>query len=171
MRYRFPPNRRRHYEQLSRFPDGLVVMGDALCAFDPVYGQGMTVAAVEAEELQRCIADGGTTRLAARFHERAARHIDTPWIIAAQGTDPPGVRRPLGERAFTAYLARLLKAAGDDPVLARAFLRVNHLVDRPQDLLRPPYPARVLRGSLPRLRGGSGPGLDAAVPPPSAVPM
>ena len=51
VRYRFPANRRRHYERMTAFPSGLVVMGDALCAFDPVHGQGMTVAAVEAEAL------------------------------------------------------------------------------------------------------------------------
>ncbi len=147
-RYRFPANRRRRYERLRDFPTGLVVTGDALCAFDPVYGQGMTVAAVEAEELGLCLADGGTESLAHRFHKRAAAHIDTPWMIAAGGAPPSGRRVPVRRRLLDAYLARLVRAATTDPVLATAFLRVTHLVDRPQDLMRPALAVRVLRGHV-----------------------
>jgi flavin-dependent dehydrogenase len=154
IRYRFPANRRRHYERLREFPSGLVVTGDALCAFDPVYGQGMTVAALEAEELGRCLSESGLTDLARRFHRRAAAHIDTPWTIAAGGAPSDG-RTPFGKRIVDAYLARLIRAAGSDPVLAAAFLRVNHLVERPQDLMRPALAVRVLRGSLSRPRPGT----------------
>lgn len=136
--YRFPASRRRRYERLSRFPDGLVVTGDALCSFDPVYGQGMTVAALEAEELGSCLDEcrAGRDGLAGRFHKRAAVHIDTPWMIAVGA----------GPRPMTAYLERLLAAAVHDPVLAAAFLRVSHLVDGPQRLLHPAIVVRVVRG-------------------------
>jgi 2-polyprenyl-6-methoxyphenol hydroxylase-like FAD-dependent oxidoreductase len=146
--YRFPANRRRRYERLANFPSGLLVVGDALCAFDPVFGQGMTVAAVEAEELDRCLADGSAPELARRFHQRAADHIDTPWMIAAGGSAHGG--RPLGERVVDGYLDRLLRGAETDERLARAFLRVQNLVDRPQDLMRPRLVARVLRSSVGR---------------------
>jgi 2-polyprenyl-6-methoxyphenol hydroxylase-like FAD-dependent oxidoreductase len=146
VRYRFPANRRRHYEDLAEFPSGLVVLGDALCAFDPVHGQGMSVAAVEAEALGACLAEG-TAGLGPRFHRKAAAVIDTPWTIAA---GPPTTGRvPARRRLVDAYLARLVRAAADDAVLAAAFLRVSHLVDRPQDLMRPALARRVLRHSLP----------------------
>jgi 2-polyprenyl-6-methoxyphenol hydroxylase-like FAD-dependent oxidoreductase len=139
--YRFPANRRRRYEQVAAFPAGLVVTGDALCAFDPVHGQGMTVAALEAAELRDLLRDGPPPRgtvLGTAFHRRAARHIDTPWQIAA-GAAP----RPLA-----AYLRRLLAGGAADPVLARAFLRVQQMADRPSALLRPRITARVVRGVL-----------------------
>ena len=87
--------------------------------------------------------------LARRFHARAATHIDTPWLIAAGGTPPDGGRTSLGERLVGRYLAALQRAAVDDPVLAQAFLRVSHLVDRPQELMRPGRAVRVLTGSAP----------------------
>ena len=152
--YRFPANRRRGYEHLRAFPERLVVTGDAFCSFDPVFGQGMTVAALEALELGRSV-DEGMAGLARRFHARAAVHIDTPWLIAAGGTPPDGGRTSLGERLVGRYLAALQRAAVSDPVLAQAFLRVSHLVDRPQELMRPGRAVRVLAGSL-RSRRRSG---------------
>ena len=150
VRYRFPANRRRHYERMTTFPSGLVVMGDALCAFDPVHGQGMTVAAVEAEALGDALARAGTDDIGPRFHRRAASVIDTPWTIAAG--PPTSGRVPARRRLVDGYLVRLVRAAADDPVLATAFLRVSHLVDRPQDLMRPALARRVLRHTLPRSR-------------------
>ena len=106
--YRFPANRRRHYERLSEFPDGLVATGDSLCAFDPVLAQGMTVAALEARDLGALLAEHGDgPGLARLFHARAAAHIDTPWSLVTDaaprsggGVPAPAARRgPDGPRA------------------------------------------------------------------------
>jgi 2-polyprenyl-6-methoxyphenol hydroxylase-like FAD-dependent oxidoreductase len=145
--YRFPANRRRRYERLGRFPEGLVVIGDALCAFDPVFGQGITVAAIEAAELGRLLGHPGTG-LADRFHRAAARVIDTPWTIAAGGVPDEDGRVPLRSRLMGKYLARLLAAGSEDPELATAFLRVNHLVDTPAELVRLGTALRVVRHQL-----------------------
>jgi len=159
--YRFPANRRRGYEHLRAFPERLVVTGDAFCCFDPVFGQGMTVAALEALELGRSVEEG-MAGLARRFHARAATHIDTPWLIAAGGTPPDSGRTSLRERLVGRYLAALQRAAVSDPVLAQAFLRVSHLVDRPRELMRPGRAVRVLAGSLrPRRRSGAARRLPA----------
>jgi 2-polyprenyl-6-methoxyphenol hydroxylase-like FAD-dependent oxidoreductase len=149
---RFPVSLRRRYERLRAFPDGLLVTADALCSFNPIYGQGMTVAALEALRLRRLLA-GGRRDLARRFFRHAARVIDGPWSIAV-GTDlrfpeVPGPRTPL-VRFVNAYVHRLHAAASGDARLGAAFLRVLNLVDPPTRLLRPGTVLRVVRGLVRR---------------------
>ncbi|HEY1337262.1 MAG TPA: hypothetical protein VGF59_07115, partial [Bryobacteraceae bacterium] len=79
---RFPASIRKRYEKLSRFPAGYLVVGDAICSFNPVYGQGMSVAALEALELEECLKENPAD-LAARFFARARAVVDIPWSIAA----------------------------------------------------------------------------------------
>jgi 2-polyprenyl-6-methoxyphenol hydroxylase-like FAD-dependent oxidoreductase len=147
--FRYPASTRRRYERMPRFPRGYLVFGDAISSFNPVYGQGMTVAAVEALRLRSCLSDG-TADLAPRFLRQAARVIDIPWEISV-GADLrfPGVPGPRTRtvRAVNAYLERLHVAAEHDPAVGRAFLRVVNLVDRPETLMAPRVALRVLRGS------------------------
>ncbi|MQA16300.1 MAG: hypothetical protein GEV09_19770 [Pseudonocardiaceae bacterium] len=99
--FRFPANARRRYEPLSRWPVGLLVMGDAVGSFNPVYGQGITVAALEALTLRRHLQRGSELR-PRRFLRDIARLVDVPWNMAV-GADLafPGVagrRRRAGSR-------------------------------------------------------------------------
>ena len=78
-------NRLRHYERLTPWPDGLVVLGDAVCALNPVYQQGMTTGARGAlllGELLRRRADGSLTGMGREFQDRLARANATPWLLA-----------------------------------------------------------------------------------------
>jgi 2-polyprenyl-6-methoxyphenol hydroxylase-like FAD-dependent oxidoreductase len=148
--FRFPASVRHRYERLDRFPDGLLVLGDAVCSFNPVYGQGMSVAGVEALALRHHV-EGGAAVQPRRFFRDLARVVDVPWDIAVGGDLVfPGVqgRRTLKARLVNAYLARLHAAAAHDASLASAFLRVAGLVAPPQTLLGPRVAVRVLRGSL-----------------------
>ena len=150
---RYPASVRRRYEQLDRFPEGYLVTGDLVCGFNPVYGQGMSVAALEALALRECLQDGPAAGLATRFFARVARIVDIPWGIAV-GSDLrfPGVQgaRTAKVRFVNAYLARFHLSAAADPVLGRAFLRVVNLMDFPESLLRPALALRVLGGNLRR---------------------
>jgi 2-polyprenyl-6-methoxyphenol hydroxylase-like FAD-dependent oxidoreductase len=146
--FRFPASVRHRYEKLDRFPDGLLVMGDAVCSFNPIYGQGMSVAALESLSLRRHLEHGAAPRPRRWFRE-LARVVDVPWDIAAGGDLVfPGVqgRRTAKVRLVSAYLARLHAAAAHDADLASAFLRVAGLVAPPGSLLRPGVAVRVLRG-------------------------
>lgn len=147
--FRFPASIRRRYERLPRLPEGLLVMGDALCSFNPIYGQGMTVAALEALALGAHL-DTGRALDARRVMRDLARSVDLPWDLAAGGDLAfPGVEgsRSLKVRLGNAYIPRLHAAAAHDPGLGVAFLRVAGMLDRPQQLFRPDIALRVLRRS------------------------
>ena len=163
---KFPASQRRHYERLTRFPDGFLVFGDAICSFNPIYAQGMTVAALEAVALQECLAEG-TDRLAQRFFRRASKVVDIPWSIAV-GNDlrfpeVAGPRSPM-VRFINWYMSKLHVAARHDPVVALAFQKVANLMAPPPSVLHPAVALRVLRGNL---RAGRTAGSVKSVPAPA----
>ncbi|MFB6184088.1 MAG: FAD-dependent oxidoreductase [Haloarculaceae archaeon] len=146
--YPFPASLRRRYWDLDRFPDGLVVTGDAVASFNPVYGQGMSVAALDALLLHHTLAEGGLDDFGTRFFDRAADVLDVVWQLAVgsdfefpQTTGP----KPAGTDLFGRYLSRLLRTAHSDPVVSDAFARVVLLERPPTSLLRPSIAWRVLR--------------------------
>lgn len=144
----FPAHRRRRYERLRRLPERFVVMGDAVCSFNPVYGQGMSVAAKEAILLRDCLAAGGLEGLPRRFFSRVAKVVDAPWEIAVGGDlrfPEVEAERPLRVRLVNRYVERLLAAAHGDPVVAGAFFDVANLRAAPPSLLRPSIALRVIR--------------------------
>jgi uncharacterized protein (TIGR02246 family) len=142
--FHFPASIRRRYERLDRFPRGLLVMGDAACVFNPVYGQGMTVAAIEALVLGKHASDGAPQPES--YFRELAQVIDAPWDMAA-GADLgfPGVqgRRTPEVQMGNDYVSRLQAAAVTDGSLTAAFLRAAGLVDPPQALMRPEVLSRV----------------------------
>jgi len=147
--HRFPANRRRRYERLAPFPDGLLVVGDAISSFNPLYGQGMSVAALEAIELRRCL-ERGRQQLASRFFRGAGNIVGQAWDMAVGGDLAlPEVEghRSLVRRMSNAYTERMLRVAEHDPVVAGAFGDVSDLLAPAQEVLRPRILWRVLRGN------------------------
>lgn len=146
VRFRFPASVRRRYERLSRFPDGLLVMGDAVCSFNPVYAQGMTVAALESLTLREHLQRSTALRPLDFFHAIAGL-IDSPWEFAGSadlGYSGVEGRRTMKVRMINAYVPRLHSAAVQDSSLTNAFVRVAGLIDEPTTLLRPGKLLRVL---------------------------
>lgn len=152
--YPFPSNRRRYYEKLERFPDGLLVLGDAIASFNPIYGQGMSVAVLEALALHHALGTEGRDDLASRYFERAAEVIDIAWMMAI-GADFQFPRttgpKPRGTDLFGRYLSRLTHKAHTDGALRDALFRVILMERPPTTLLRPRVMTSVLKPSRPKL--------------------
>lgn len=168
MRYGFPHSQWRHYEKLARFPQGLLALGDTIASFNPVYGQGMSVAAAQALALRDALA-GGEAQLAQRFFHAAARVVATPWQLsvgADQALPQVGGPRTRMERWIGAYVARVRQAAVHDAEVADAFRRVVHLLAEPPSLMAPRVMVRVL---VQALRAGRRAGTaPAGFTPPAA---
>src|SRR5829696_6991642 len=143
----FPASIRRRYERLRRFPSGLLACGDAICSFNPTYGQGMTVAAAEAVALRECL-ERGERDLARRFFRAAAAPVDRAWALSI-GADlalhEVKGRRPLRVRLINAYLRRLRARAEHDPAVAAAFAAVVGMREPPGHVLSPAVLARSMR--------------------------
>lgn len=136
-RFRYPGSRWRRYDKMRRFPAGLLVLGDAICSFNPIYGQGMTVAALQAQALRQCL-QRGTDGLARRYFRAAAKPIGVAWQFGV-GADLnlPEVEgpRPLSLRLANRYVDRLQTATEHDLVVAEQFTKVVALIDPPSRLL------------------------------------
>jgi 2-polyprenyl-6-methoxyphenol hydroxylase-like FAD-dependent oxidoreductase len=149
-RHRVHSNRWRRYDKLPRVPSGLLVIGDAICSFNPIYGQGMTVAAMDALVLRDCLRDGGPD-LSRRFFASSAKGIGVAWQMAV-GSDLalPELEapRPLSVRLPNAYNDWMLFAAESDLHVAEQFWKVLNLVERPGYLLRPSVMVRVVMAKL-----------------------
>jgi 2-polyprenyl-6-methoxyphenol hydroxylase-like FAD-dependent oxidoreductase len=141
----------RRYDQMPNFPSGLVVIGDALCSFDPTYGQGMTIAALEALTLRDCLGTGGNTALAQRYFRATTRYIGATWVVnqtRSRATSPTRDRSSVGVRLQDWLAKAALNAAAHDLVLTERFFRVSNFVDPPSRLRDPALLPRVFWGSL-----------------------
>ncbi|WP_147425158.1 FAD-dependent oxidoreductase [Bailinhaonella thermotolerans] len=151
VRQHFPASVRRRYERLRTFPPGLLPFADSLCSFNPLYGQGMTVAALESEALAAGLR-AGTRDLPERFFRAAARVIAPAWLVAAAGDlalpEVPGPR-PARIRVLNTYIRRLHRVAHQDPTVATPFAQVITYLAPPARIAAPTTARKVLRGPRP----------------------
>ena len=155
--YRFPSSQRRHFEKVDRLLPGFVALGDASCSFDPIYGQGMSCAALQARALGETVREVGvgSAELPRRFHAKAATIIDAPWAIAV-GADflhPETVGpKARGTDQLNRYVLRVIRTTHTSVHVARTFNLVLNLVEPTRALLGPSVLLRVLAAALPGTR-------------------
>lgn len=155
--HRFPTSIQRHYERMPSFPEGFLILGDAICSFNPVYGQGMTSASLQAHALQTILCDratngGGIGGLAGTFFPKAAEVISTPWILAAnfdfaypqtRGERPPAMEE--GARYFVALDALQVEDIEVQRLIVEVFQLVKPLSALWEDAIRERVLARLNR--------------------------
>lgn len=137
--YPFPSSIRNRYEGLDRYPDGLLITGDAIASYNPIHGQGMSVSALEALVMHHTLSNGGGD-LERRFFDRVEPVVDIAWMMSVgadaqfEQTEGP---TPWIAGPFTGYVSRLVRAAHSDPRLSESFYRVLIMEQEPTSLLHP----------------------------------
>jgi 2-polyprenyl-6-methoxyphenol hydroxylase-like FAD-dependent oxidoreductase len=150
--HRLHSNQRRHVERMRRVPGGLVLLGDAVCSFNPTYGQGMTTATLQAEALGKALdrSPGLDARFVKAFYMRAAKAITPAWQLttgadfalpATQGKKAPGTD------LLNRYMPHVFHAAQVDDAVCLRVIEVTTLLKPPPALLTPAMLLRVFRAS------------------------
>jgi 2-polyprenyl-6-methoxyphenol hydroxylase-like FAD-dependent oxidoreductase len=151
MPFKFPTTLRRHYHKLRRFPEGLLVTGDAVTTFNPVYAQGMSVAALCALVLRQHLHSGAAPVPQDYFRDQAQDAIDQAWEMTNQiDLSLPGVKgeRTLKIRVGNWFLKRVQIAATRDSDITAAYFKVAGLIEKPESMMRPGFALKVLWKSL-----------------------
>jgi 2-polyprenyl-6-methoxyphenol hydroxylase-like FAD-dependent oxidoreductase len=152
--HHMPSSQWRRYDKMSELPDGLLVCGDAICSVNPIYGQGMTLAALQAVALRACLRRG-EANLPRRYFRASAKPVGVAWqMVASLDLAFPGVagRRSRWMRIATRLMDWAMTASESDVVVAVRFFRVNSLIDSPIRLLHPALVYRVAVVNLRRRR-------------------
>jgi 2-polyprenyl-6-methoxyphenol hydroxylase-like FAD-dependent oxidoreductase len=158
--YRTLQNHLRHFERMQRWPAGLIVIGDAVCAFNPIYGQGMTVSALDARTLNHCLQEQQRAPRAdfeRHFQQQLSRTVANAWLFATNQdlywsrVKLSGARPRAGMRLFHRYLDLVLYSAVVDPEISYAYYKVLTLTDPLRALMQPRMAARVLMVSCKRI--------------------
>ena len=147
--HRGTENRLRHFERAKELPENFLLLGDAVCAFNPVYGQGMTIAALGALTLKNTLRENGNLRgLSRRFLRRLAKVNKTPWLLATgedyRYPDTEGHGPTLMTKFMHGYMNHVLELATRSVAVRHVLLRAFSMMVPPTALFHPRISLRVL---------------------------
>ncbi|MCB0037613.1 MAG: hypothetical protein KDE51_26460, partial [Anaerolineales bacterium] len=142
--YQRTENMWHHYEALTRWPDGFIAVGDSVCAFNPVYGQGMTASAMDAELLQKMLNTSAphTAGWSQRFQKALAKEVKLPIWTLATGEDfrwpmTEGKQEGLSTKLSHWYVKQLIPVLPHDTEVIRTFMLVQQLLKPATYMARP----------------------------------
>ncbi len=157
--YRTPENRLRHFERLQHWPNGLIVTGDAVCAFNPIYGQGMTVSALDAMTLNKCLQEqqhSPRANFEQHFQQKLSTTVADAWLVAtSEDLRWPGVAlrgtRPAPTLGLLhRYMDLVLYSAVEDIQITQEYIGVITMMNPPRSLARPSMLVRVFSSATKR---------------------
>lgn len=156
--HRSTQNRMRHYERAKQLPENFLLLGDAVCAFNPVYGQGMTTAALGALTLRKCLLEqnGSLNGLSRRFQKRLAKVNETPWMLATSEDyrydETVGGSPSRMARFMHRYMDHVIELSTRSVVVRNVLLKAFNMLIPPSALFRPRVLFRVLLQMLTPVR-------------------
>jgi 2-polyprenyl-6-methoxyphenol hydroxylase-like FAD-dependent oxidoreductase len=143
--YQRTENRLRHFERLTRWPDRFVILGDAACAFNPTYGQGMTVAALEAQALDQWLR---ADQSGLEFQKQIMSVVRGPWLLAtsedARLPGAEGTESSRFDKIQQNYADQFVWLACRDPQALSTFMAITHLIAPSTAMLRPSLALKVM---------------------------
>jgi len=165
--FRGTENRQQHLEKIRKWPEGMLVMGDAACAFNPIYGQGMTTAALEAAALNRVLSEvSDRSRIGRIFQREVARILRSPWAMVTGAelrfSSVEGARVGICTKILHVYVDHVLRLGTTDRWARKRFLEVQGMVRELSAILWPDMLWRVIGsavGSMFALRKQRTPGI------------
>ena len=150
--YRNMENRVRHFEKMRRWPERLVTLGDGVCAFNPVYGQGLTMAAIGSELLDKMISKRGIDGIGKVFQKALAKENQAPWMLATgedyryrttQGAKPGSMLKFMHW-----YLDRVFELSTRDTIVRQRFFEVHQMIKPAAALFAPGIALRVIMAAI-----------------------
>lgn len=137
--YRNTESRLRHFHKMKSFPQGLLCIGDSVCAFNPVYGQGMTVSALSAKALQECLQQNiSREKLAKTFFHKIHKTNFVPWLIASsEDKRIAEMKQSLFYKCIHLFFDRTLYLATRNQDIQKSFLEILHMTKGISSLLTP----------------------------------
>ena len=151
--HRATENRLRHFDKARNLPENFLVLGDAACAFNPVYGQGMTIAALGVLTLRECLEEHGAGGSLSRvFQKRLAKVNKAPWLMATgedyRYREVVGGSPGMSTRFMHWYMDRVLGLATRDVAVRSVLLRVFSMLLPPKALFSREVLARVIQEGI-----------------------
>lgn len=150
--YRVPNIIWRRFDKMQKFPNGLLLLGDTVCRIDPVFGQGMSIAVLEALELQKLFQDHHQTlnKITTNFHKKAAKIISPVWnMVITEDFRYPGTtgKKPIGLFIQQWYAKNIFLLSSQNQEIYHSFIKVMNLV-RPMTILMHP---KIIKTVLKRI--------------------